>query len=73
MATVGDGGLCRIPLTRWPPEVKKTPHLIMADWASLPPNLPTPSPMGPLTLVKGSPLEEGAWSPGCPEAALPTP
>lgn len=47
MATVGDGGLCRIPLTPWPPEVKKHPHLIMADWASLPPNLPTPSPWDP--------------------------
>lgn len=45
----------------------------MADWASLPPNLPAHSPMGPLTLAKGSPLEEGARSPGGPEAALPTP
>lgn len=44
------GALCRIPLTPRPPnppEVKKHPHLIMADWASLPPNLPTPSPWDP--------------------------
>ena len=41
------GALCRMPLTPWPPKVKKHPHLIMADWASQPPNLSTPSPWDP--------------------------
>lgn len=59
-------GLCRTPLTPWPPEVNQRPHLIMADWASLPPNLSTPSPMGSLTLAREAQLEEGGLECGAP-------
>lgn len=68
MATVEDGGaLQNTPHTLAPPpEVKKHPHLIMADWASLPPNLSTPLPMGPLTLMKGSPTGRRGLEPRVP-------
>lgn len=47
----------------------------MADRASLPsPNLPYPLPHGTPDPGKGKPnWKKGARSPGCPEAALPTP
>lgn len=46
----------------------------MADWASLPPQPPYPLPYGTPDPGKGKPnWKKGAWSPGCPEAALPPP
>lgn len=62
MATVGDEGSIGCPSHPGPLRCRKESHLIMADWASLPHNLPTPSPRGPLTLAKGSPT--GRRGPG---------
>lgn len=47
MATVGDGGFCRIPLTPWPPEVKKTPTSSWLTGLLCPLTSPPPPPWDP--------------------------